>query len=208
MGDFIYDLILFIVIVLHIFLLKVCVLISLVDLYRDTVFGRIRSLAFSLPMYVLDVSTILPQEEEEQDPEEKPSSPKNSFTSEENKVQDARFTFINKEQYENMLCVKLYKKSPQWVRPPYSSHLPSYKTISWRPFLMSMSGKYEILFLLMVQYGKNHPHKFGHSNYLYDLSLPCDLQMGTYYSIDYSHLCYSSLQCHDQEGSIVNLLVL
>lgn len=32
--------------------------------------------------------------------------------------------------------------------------------------------------------------------------------MGTYYSIDYSHLCYSSLQCHDQEGSIVNLLVL
>ncbi len=60
MGDFIYDLILFIVIVLHIFLLKVCVLISLVDLYRDTVFGRIRSLAFSLPMYVLDVSTILP----------------------------------------------------------------------------------------------------------------------------------------------------
>lgn len=60
MGDFIYDLILFIVIVLHIFLLKVCVLISLVYLYRDTVFGRIRSLAFSLPMYVLDVSTILP----------------------------------------------------------------------------------------------------------------------------------------------------
>lgn len=60
MGDFIYDLILFIVIVLHIFLLKVCVLISLVDLYRDMVFGRIRFLAFSLPMYVLDVSTILP----------------------------------------------------------------------------------------------------------------------------------------------------